>query len=97
MARRWETEDDAKLTALWASDTWLGVIIRDLGRSHNSVCGRAKRLSLPARGMTQKPTPIGWGGPRVLRLRIPFHPCERGHVRKPYRPGIDPRPQAFAR
>lgn len=45
----WPTEDDAQLTVLWAKGVSAAEIGRIMGRTKNSIVGRAHRLKLPGR------------------------------------------------
>lgn len=83
----WTAEDDAKLKQLATEGASAGEIGERMGRSRNSICGRAWRLGVTLRG-AKKP-----GGKTRLRKDRP----NRQYVQKvKLTPRVQPAPQVAA-
>jgi len=76
----WPPEDDARLTELWASGLSTAAIGIAMGRTKNSIVGRAHRLKLPGRASPIVPrgtrkAKAGQRKPRIRKSRPPLlHP-----------------------
>lgn len=72
----WRPEEDARLRALWADGLSTNAIAAALGRSKNSVIGRAHRLKLPARPSPIERKAAAWTiaeAVEALRCGVPAH------------------------
>lgn len=57
----WKAEDDRRLRLLWDAGWSTMSIGADIGRTKNSICGRARRLNLAMRG---SPIPVRFAASR---------------------------------